>query len=310
MRAHGLGIVLVSMALVGPAVGQQPQKPQEKKPAKPPQLPPGTRVERDLAYGPLGERNTLDLYLPEKADGPLPLVIWVHGGAWRGGSKANGGPAIRLLQHGYAVASINYRLSQHALFPAQLNDCKAAVRYLRANAKKFGLDAEHFGCWGPSAGGHLVALLGTAGGAAELEGDGPIQGVSSRVQAVCDWYGPSDFAKVVEQAIPGTKIDRTSPNCPEALLIGGKIADNPDKVKRANPITYIGKDCPPFLIMHGEQDDVVPVGQSRILHEALKAAGCDSTFVSIPDARHGQGVGTAEHFKQIVAFFDRHLKKK
>jgi acetyl esterase/lipase len=299
---------LLLCALAGSSAAQEPQKPQPKKPGKP-VLPPGTRVERDLEYGPHGERNTLDLYLPAKADGPLPLVIWVHGGAWRGGSKAGGGPALRLLTHGYAVASINYRLSQHATFPAQINDCKAAVRYLRANAKKYGLDPDRFGAWGSSAGGHLVALLGTAGGAAELEGDGRNAGVSSRVQAVCDFFGPSDFSKVVEQAIPGTKIDRTSPNCPEALLIGGKIADHPDKVRRANPITYISKDCPPFLILHGEQDDVVPVGQSRILDEALKAAGIDSTFVSVPDAGHGRGIGTPEHWKAILAFFDKHLKK-
>src|SRR5207302_1793987 len=166
------------------------------------------------------------------------------------------------------VASINYRLSQHAIYPAQIEDCKAAVRWLRASAWKYHFDPDHFGAWGASAGGHLVALLGTTGDVKDLEGASDKPGVSSQVQAVCDWFGPSDFSKEAEQALPTSKIDRTKPDCPEALLIGGALADHPDRVKRANPITYISKNAAPFLIVHGDKDDVVPVGQSRILHEA------------------------------------------
>ena len=124
----------------------------------------GVEVLRDLEYVPGGhERNRLDLYLPEKAARPRPVILYVHGGGWQGGDKSNG-PALRFASKGYAVASMNYRFSQHATFPAQIYDCKAAVRWLRANARKYGLDADHIGAWGGSAGGHLVALLGTTAG--------------------------------------------------------------------------------------------------------------------------------------------------
>jgi acetyl esterase/lipase len=298
-----VGTLALLLALVMMSRAQPPARPKAG-----PRLPAGARVDRDVVYGP-HERNKLDVYRPA-GDGPWPLVIWVHGGAWQAGSKDGGGPALRLLDRGYAVASVNYRLSQHAQFPAQIEDCKAAVRWLRANAQKYGLDPNRFGVWGASAGGHLVALLGTAGDVKDLDGTGGNLGVSSRVQAVCDWFGPSDFSKVVEQAIPGTRIDRTRADCPEAKLIGGRIADYPDRVKRANPITYISKDDPPFLIVHGDQDTTVPVGQSRILHEALKAAGVDSTLVVIPGAGHGQGIGTPEMLRRCEEFFDAHLKAK
>ena len=215
MTRFCIAVLLVFVAL--PAKAQQP---------KGPKLPEGTKVERDLAYGPNGERNKLDLYLPPKADSPLPLIIWVHGGAWLGGSKAGGGSALRMLGRGYAVASINYRLSNQAKFPAQIEDCKAAVRFLRANAKKYNLDPDRFGAWGASAGGHLVALLGTTGDVKELEGDGRNKEVSSRVQAVCDWFGPTDLLKMGEQAGPNSKIDHNSANAPEARLIGGPVQEN------------------------------------------------------------------------------------
>ena len=133
-------------------------------------LPPGVQVHRDLEYIPGGHaRNKLDLYLPAKADHALPVIVWIHGGGWPGGSK-EGCPAVPFVAKGYAVASINYRLSQHAVFPAQIEDCKAAIRWLRANAEKYDLDPKRIGVWGASAGGHLVALLGTSGGERELEG--------------------------------------------------------------------------------------------------------------------------------------------
>ncbi|HEX4588894.1 MAG TPA: alpha/beta hydrolase [Gemmataceae bacterium] len=302
MRTAAVMFLLLGFTPLAPA---QPNRP----PAKVvPWLPEGSKVEKNLAYGP-HERNKLDIYLPP-GDGPKPLLIWVHGGAWRAGSKDGGNPALRFLDKGYAVAAINYRLSQQALFPAQIEDCKAAVRWLRANAKKYNLDADHFGAWGASAGGHLVALLGTTGDAKDLDGDGGNRGTSSRVQAVCDWFGPTDFSKEAEQALPDSAIDRTKPDCPEALLVGGPLAEHPDRVKRANPITYIGKNCPPFLIVHGDKDNVVPVGQSRLLQDALKVAGVESTLLVIPGAGHGSGIGTPDQMRQIEAFFDRQLKVK
>src|SRR4051812_4543175 len=152
----------------GVASVAQAQRPQAK-------VPEGTKVHRDLEYVKGGhERQRLDLYVPERADNPLPVIVWVHGGAWLAGSKEGGGPALPFVGKGYAVASVNYRLSQHATFPAQIEDCKAAIRWLRAHAETYHLDPDHIGVWGASAGGHLVALLGTSGGVEELEGeDGP-----------------------------------------------------------------------------------------------------------------------------------------
>ncbi len=243
---------------------------------KSPQVPEGTRVEKDLEYGPHGVGNKLDLYLPEKADAPLPLDIWIHVGGWEAGNKDDGIEGLGLLKHGHAVASINYRLSQEAKYPAQIEDCKAAVRFLRANAKKYGLDPDHFGVIGASAGGHLVALLGTTAGVKELEGDGPNKDVSSAVQAVVDWFGPTDMLKMKEQAKdqPDLKpvFDADSADGPVGRLFGGPVQENKDKAETANPIHYITKDAAPFLIMHGDKDNIVPLAQSRILDEALKAA--------------------------------------
>jgi acetyl esterase/lipase len=273
----------------------------------PPRLPEGTKPYRDLGYGP-HERNKLDLYVPP-GDGAKPLIIWVHGGAWQGGSKGPNNPAMPMLARGYAVAAINYRLSQHAKFPAQIEDCKAAVRYLRANAAKYSLDPNHFGAWGASAGGHLVALLGTSGDVKELEGDGGNPGVSSRVQAVCDWFGPVDLTKMAEQSGPESQLDHNAPDSPEAKLLGGPVQEKKELAAKANPVTYVSKDDPPFLIIHGDKDPVVPYKQSHLLDDALKSAGVETTLLIIPGAAHGPGIGTRETFGKIQAFFDKHLRK-
>jgi acetyl esterase/lipase len=275
-------------------------------------MPPGTKMLADLEYVQDGHaRNKLDLYLPEKSDRPLPVIVYVHGGAWMGGDKQHC-PALPLVSRGYAVASINYRLSSHAHFPAQLEDCKAAIRWLRAHARQYHLDAKHFGAWGESAGGHLVALLGTTGDVKELEGKGGNAGASSRVQAVCDWYGPTDFLQIAAQAAKTgrkSRIDHDAPTSPEAKLIGGAVQENKDKARQANPITYVSKDDPPFLIMHGARDELVPLAQSEILNEALKKAGVESTLISLEGAGHGgPQFLSRENRRQILAFFDRHLK--
>jgi acetyl esterase/lipase len=158
--------------------------------------PAGGRVFKDLAYVEPGhERQRLDLYLPPAGDRPTPVIVWVHGGGWAGGSKART-PASRMVQAGFAVAAINYRLSQHAIFPAQIHDCKAAIRWLRAHAAEYRLDPKHIGVWGSSAGGHLVALMGTSNGVADLEGQLGHPEQSSDIQAVVDWFGPTDFLTV------------------------------------------------------------------------------------------------------------------
>jgi acetyl esterase/lipase len=273
-------------------------------------LPPGTTVHRDLEYVKGGhERQRLDLYVPAKADAPVPVIVWIHGGAWMAGSKEGGGPALRFVGKGYAVASINYRLSQHAIFPAQLEDCKAAIRWLRANAKRYNLNPERIGAWGASAGGHLAALLGTTGGVKELEGKGGNAEQSSRVQAVVDFFGPTDFLQMDAHAPRGEFLKHDSPTSPESRLIGGAIQKNVEKVKRANPIRYVTKDAPPFFIAHGERDPLVPCHQSELLHEALKKAGAQVTFHKVPGAGHGgPGFSTDKMRGAIEAFFDKHLK--
>jgi acetyl esterase/lipase len=290
-----------------PAVAQEPKA---RAKAQQHTLPEGVKIQRDLAYGPHKERNTLDLYLPAEGKPPRPLVIWIHGGAWRSGSKDGGPrPALQLLERGYAVASINYRLSRHAPFPAQIEDCKAAVRFLRANASEYGLDPDHFGVWGGSAGGHLVALLGTSGDVKDLEQNGSSSGTSSRVQAVCDFFGPANLLTIAEQSGPDSTVQHDAPNSPESLLLGGPILERKDAARRASPVTYISRDDPPFLIVHGDKDNTVPVGQSKELHEALKKAGVDSTLIIIPGAGHGAGVLTPETYRAVAAFFDKHLMR-
>lgn len=250
-----------------------------------------------------GTTLKLDLYLPPHAlDESLPLVVWIHGGGWRGGDKFST-QAPRVLGGDFAVASINYRLSQVATFPAQVYDCKAAIRFLRANAGRYGFDPERIGVWGSSAGGHLSALLGTSGDIANLEGDvGAYLDQSSRVQAVCDYYGPTDFVALLEQQ---SRLDRVSLRSPEALLLGGTIAENPERAQAASPITYVSFDDPPFLIIHGDADPTVPIGQSELLHAALLSAGVQSLFHVVEGAGHGFRDPTVDLL--VRRFFTKHL---
>ncbi len=252
----------------------------------------------------------LDLFLPDE-QGPFPLIIWIHGGAFRAGSKENP-RAKRMVQRGYALASINYRLSQAATFPAQIHDCKAAVRWLRAHAGAYDLDAKRFGVWGGSAGGYLAAMLGVTYNIVELEGGLGNDDVSSRVQAVCDWFGPSDFLRMND--VPGV-MDHNAPDSPESQLIGATIQEHPELVAKANPITYIEQqdvcDIPPFLIMHGGDDLTVIPNQSELLHDALVKAGADITLVILGGLGHGfpgDHNRWDEIWSYVDTFFDKYLK--
>lgn len=300
-----------TVAPITPAPAQDKAK--QKEQPKGQKLPDGVKEFRDLSYGPFttDDRNKLDLWVP-KSETPLPLVIWVHGGAWLGGAKSAANPAMPFLAKGYAVAAINYRLSQHALFPAQIEDCKAAVRFLRANAKAYNLNPDAFGVWGSSAGGHLVALLGTSGDVKELEGTvGDHPTVSSRVQCVVDFYGPTDLTKIAVQSKANSKIDHDAPDAPEAKLLGGPVQAKKELAAKANPITFVTKDDPPVLILHGDEDPLVPLGQSEIFMEALKKAGVECELVVIKGGGHGgAGFGTPENQEKIAKFFERHLKRK
>jgi len=302
--ADGDGFISVAEDLRFRTRGRQRDKQQGEKQQRTLRLPPGTKIQRDIAYVEDGhERQKLDLYVPAEGS-DFPLVIWVHGGAWRMGSKENC-PALPLLEKGFAVASINYRLSQHAIFPAQINDCKAAVRWLRKNAKQNRLDSNNFGVWGSSAGGHLVALLGTSGDVAELELDDANLKVSSRVQAVCDYFGPTDFLLMNKQSGDAGKIDHDAANSPESSLIGGAIQNNKDKVARANPITYVSKDDPPILIVHGDKDQLVSVQQSRVFFDSLQSSGVESRLHIVAGAGHGRFQDPQVSAMVFKFFFDK-----
>jgi acetyl esterase/lipase len=256
-------------------------------------------VERSLTYKRVnGLILTLDLYRPEGVAGLLPVILCVHGGHWDAGGKDRC-PAVTLVQDGYAVASINYRLARTAPFPAQLEDCKAAVRWLRANASTYNLDPDRIGVWGYSSGGHLAALLGTTGGVPELEGSGENMQYSSQVQAVCDVAGPTDLLAMAN----------LGPRRTLAIegLLGGPPENDKAKAIAASPLHYISKDDPPFLIVHGEADRVVPVEQSQRLYEELRKAGVNATLKT-PHVGH-QAIQIDSH-KDAEVFFDATLKKR
>jgi acetyl esterase/lipase len=267
-------------------------------------LPEGTTFHRDLAYVPNGhQRQKLDLYLPKEGTN-LSLIIHIHGGAFKMGSKGQDVPRDYLTQ-GYAIASINYRLSQHAKFPAQIEDCKAAVRWLRAHAREYRLEPSHFAAWGPSAGGHLAAMLGTTGDTREFDVGANLD-QSSRVQAVVDYFGPTDFLQMDAHRLPNGMVHDPA-NSPESELIGGAIQENKDKVAKANPITYVTPGDPPFLICHGDQDPLVPHHQSELLKAALKKAGVEVTLYTVKGAGHG-GFKDPKVAELTREFLARHLK--
>jgi acetyl esterase/lipase len=300
--------MLALLVLIGPAGVVQAQVPAEQAKAKvqPPRIPDGVVVERDIEYARVGDTALrLDLYRPEMTGAPLPLIVWVHGGGWSGGDKANN-MALPLSGRGYVVASINYRLSGVAPFPAQIEDCRAAIRWLRANASKYSIDPKRVGVWGGSAGGHLVALLGTAGDVNGWDTVGGSTDQSARVQAVCDYYGPANF--LVERMPGGGK----DPNSPVGRLLGGPVDERQDRAREASPITYVSGDDPPFLIFHGEQDPTVPIEQSEMFESALRKVGVDVTFVRVKNAGHGFRPGSDPNPGQILeavaAFFDKKLK--
>jgi acetyl esterase/lipase len=244
--------------------------------------------------------------MPEEAAGRPPLIVWIHGGGWRRGSKNN--PRVGWLpDRGYAMASISYRLSHQAVFPAQIHDCKGAIRWLRAHADKYGYDATRIGIAGGSAGGHLCALLGATGDVPELEGDiAGHQDQSSRVQAVLDYFGPADFTLFFEHIGEAEK-----PDSPLPLLLGGPLNQRQELARLASPALHVTPDDPPLLILHGTDDPLVPLVQSRHLHDRYLKAGLESTLHVIEGGRHG-GLDfyTPQRQDMVTAFFDRHIRKE
>ena len=271
----------------------------------------------DVAYATQSPAQKLDIYLPNKGDGPFPVIVSIHGGAWMFGDK---GDIMNLhflegLKRGFAVVCINYRLSGEAKFPKQIYDCKAAVRFLRANAETYHLDVERIAAWGASAGAHLAALLGTSRKVRKLEDfsmGNPL--ASSAVHAVVDWYGPTEsFLKMDEQLIASGmgEPDHASPESPESLLLGQPITEVPNLVRFASPMTYIKANMPPFLIQHGLRDEIVPVQQSmNFAAEIERGAGAKRVTLEIMnDAGHGDPLfETPQNVARVLDFLEQQLK--
>jgi acetyl esterase/lipase len=249
-----------------------------------PAHPAGVRIIRDCTFATRdGAPLHLDLYLPEDYAQPLPIVIWLHGGGWMFGSHQPC-PLASLATRGYAVASVGYGLSdrtERTAFPAPLHDCKAAVRWLRANAWRFGCDGARIGVWGLSAGAHLAALLGTTAGEADADGSEGVTGVSSAVQGVVCLFAATDLL-ALEQADPKNwRVQLLSLG-----LLHGRPSERPELARAASPALRVGRDSAPFLLIHGRDDAMIPADQSERLHVALQAAGVPSTLLLLDHLPH------------------------
>jgi acetyl esterase/lipase len=274
-------------------------------------LPKGVQAFRNLPYAATDNlRQTLDLFLPKdrKKDESLPMIVFIHGGGWKNGSKEGmiGKLAPYLKTGSFAAASINYRLSGEAIWPSQIHDCKAAIRWLKGNSKKYGFDAGRLAVWGNSAGGHLVAMMGVSGGVKSLEGQlGKHLDQKSRVNCVVDFCGPTHLLSMGK--FP-SRIDHDSPNSPESQLIGGAIQENKKPANNASPITYVTKDDAPILIVHGTDDPLVPFNQGKFFHLALLKAGVKSEFLGMEGMGHG--LGGTEVDSRVRKFLESQLLGK
>jgi acetyl esterase/lipase len=260
------------------------------------------REHADLQYaaresGPLA----LDLYAPER-ELAAPLVVSIHGGGWQSGDRTQTGDILRLVDRGYAVASVSYRLTDAAAFPGQIRDCRAAVRWLRAHADEYGLDPDRVAACGWSAGGHLAALLGTAPDAAF--GDRDVHpDESHRVGAVVDCFGPTDLLAMCDQE---SDPDHAAADSPEGKLVGGPVPERSDRARRASPLTHVDGTEPPFLVVHGGADRVVPRAQSDQFVSALADADDAVTYHVVAGGGHGDFDDPAVS-ALVDGFLDRHL---
>jgi acetyl esterase/lipase len=245
----------------------------------------------------------------------VPVVVFLHGGGWRLGSRHSAGPAYRdadpgpferVARAGVAVASIDYRLSGEAAWPAQLHDAKAAVRWLRFRAAELGIDPDRVASWGESAGGHLAELLGLTGDDADLEGAVGVTGPSSRVRAVAAWYAPSDLATVAA----GVGADPMAVDSREALLLGAPVPAVPELAAQASPLSHVHPGAPPFLLLHGRDDRLIPCDQSERLADRLRQAGAPVELETYPGAGHmwlGMPQIAEQALTRTVGFLQRQL---
>ncbi len=302
LRISSVVVVLGMIGLAEPSLAVQIGGPQE--------LPDSVKLEANIPYaGTDNARQQLDLLLPvePRRNLPLPVIVYIHGGAWQSGDRAVGHRRLAgyVSDGEYAGVSVGYRLTGEEKWPAQIHDCKAAIRWIRGNADKYNLDPTRIGVIGDSAGGHLVAMLGTSGDVEELEGSlGTNKDFSSRVQCVVDQFGPSDLLAMKDYP---SRLDHDAASSPEGMLIGGQVSANKGVATAASPITYVSQDDPPFLIIHGNKDLIVPYNQSQRLSASLKNASVECYFVTVDGAGHG-GFLNPEVLSRQRQFFDKHLR--
>ena len=256
----------------------------------------GLKSFRDVPYvtgG--GERQQLDVFVPEDANQPLPVIVWIHGGSWRSGSKNQCIPLmVGFHKKGYVIASINYRFVTTDPFPAQIEDCKAAIRFLRANAEKYHIDPNRIAAWGASAGGHLAALLGVNNDELKVFDVGENLDQSSNIQAVCNTFGPMDFNVMLA-------VGRRNEG-----FYGGPVEEKMDLIRKASPALLINNNTAPFLHVHGDKDTVVPLVQSEMMHDALTKAGIYSELIVVKDGEHDSNV---LNDTRIIPATDEFLKR-
>lgn len=274
----------------------------------------------DVPYANKSPAQKLDIYLPTEGDGPFPVIVSIHGGAFKMGDKADGqiAPMLKGLEKGYAVIGVNYRLSNEAVFPAQINDLKAAIKFIKANASQYTLNADKIAVWGGSAGGNLASLVGTSSGVQDLVDDSLGNSTQNdAVQAVVDWYGPIYFSTMDAEfsalgqtpAMGSTNTEKS----PETQYLGKKIGttEAEELVKKASPQTYISSATPPFYIQHGTADRNIPITQSINFSQNLKSIiGSDKViFEQLEGAGHGGSqFETDENLEKIFIFLDKHLR--
>jgi acetyl esterase/lipase len=264
MWCRVVGLILLAVAFTAQAVV--------------PTSEPEFTVDRDIQYCTGGGRPLLmDIFIPKHRDAtPTPVVLWIHGGGWEMGDKNGNSGAKFLANGGFMTASLSYRLSGEAPFPAAVEDCKCAIRFLRANAEKYGMDPDRIGVAGSSAGGHLAELVATVDASAGLEGHGGWQNVSSKVQAAASYYGVSDLtAKFPQDTVPVI-----------VRFFQGTEKEKPALYRKASPIFYVSKHAPPLLLVHGEEDDGVPFDQSVRMAEAYHRLGLPVEFIAVQNAGH------------------------
>ncbi|GAB5407129.1 MAG: alpha/beta hydrolase [Aureliella sp.] len=264
---------------------------------------PKLKIIRDIVYGDPNEpAHKLDLYKLDGDEAVRPLLVWIHGGGWRGGSRDKV-PIRRIVESGFALASISYRFTDKAIFPAQIQDCKGAIRFLRASAERYGYDAQWIGVGGSSAGGHLALLVGTAGNVKTLEGDvGGNLDQSSAVQAIVDYFGPSDF--VLRGKTQPEKA--YSEKAGSFALLGGHKTGKIDSAleRQASPANYVTDRSPPLLMLHGEKDTQVLIDQSERMLDVYKASSRPAELIRVPEGGHGGMVFFMdENYDRVERFF-------